>query len=465
MSSRADFRRLSAAAVGTAPVRAIDTGARRLAENRRSAAAEFPAMEPMRDRARAIRLHTLAHLDRYLEQFADAAEAAGCVVHFASDAADTNRIVCAIASEHGVGSIVKSKSMVTEEIALNQALEADGRTVVETDLGEFIIQLAGDRPSHIIAPVLHRTRFEVGELFRDRLGVAYTDDPVALNAVARRHLRDIFLKADMGISGANFGVAESGSICLVTNEGNGRLTTTAPPVHVAVMGMERIVPSFGDLAVMLEVLARSATGQRLSVYTNIVTGPRRLSDPDGPDVVHVVIVDNGRSRVLGTDAAEILACVRCGACLNICPVYRRAGGHAYGTTYSGPVGAVLNPALMGQSNWGELAHASSLCGACQEVCPVRIDIPTLLVRSRTAGVASGHANHTLQSAMRAYAAAAVRPPAFRALLKTGALLGNLRGTDSIMSLPFMGRGWTDQRDLRAPARRTFHDRWKDRHGT
>jgi L-lactate dehydrogenase complex protein LldF len=354
--------------------------------------------------------------------------------------------------------------MVTEEIELNAALEADGRTVVETDLGEFIIQLAGDRPSHIIAPVLHRTRFEIGELFRDELGVDYTDDPVELNAIARHYLRDIFLSADMGISGVNFGVAESGSICLVTNEGNGRLTTTAPPVHVAVMGMERLVPTFGDLSVMLEVLARSATGQRLSVYTNIVTGPRRPADPDGPTAVHIVIVDNGRSRALGSDAAEILACIRCGACLNICPVYRRAGGHAYATTYSGPVGAVLNPALMGQSDWGELAHASSLCGACLDVCPIRIDIPELLVKSRSAGVASGNVDRGLAVAMHAYAAAAVRPAAFRAMLKTGGLLGNLRRSDSITSLPFMGGSWTEQRDLRPPARRTFHDRWRDRDG-
>jgi L-lactate dehydrogenase complex protein LldF len=422
-------------------------------------------MELMRDRARAIRLHTLAHLDSLLEQFADAAEAVGCVVHFAEDAADANRIICDIADEHGSQSIAKSKSMVTEEIGLNAALEAGGRTVVETDLGEFIIQLADDRPSHMIAPVLHRTRFEVGALFRDELGVAFTDDPVELAAIARRYLRDIFLTADMGISGVNFGVAESGSLCLVTNEGNGRLTTTAPPIHVAVMGMERLVPTFGDLAVMLEVLARSATGQRLSVYTNIVTGPRRPSDPDGPDEVHIVIIDNGRSRVLGADTAEILACIRCGACLNICPVYRRAGGHAYGTTYSGPVGAVLNPALMGQSDWGELAHASTLCGACREVCPVCIDIPTLLIRSRSAEVASGLADRTLEAAIRAYAAAAVRPAAFRALLKAGGLLGTLGRAESMTRLPFMAGGWTEKRELRAPARRTFHDRWKDRDGT
>jgi L-lactate dehydrogenase complex protein LldF len=451
--------------LGTPPIRAVEDGARRLVENRIRAAAEFAAMDQMRDQARAIRLHTLRHLDTLLEQFADTAEAAGCHVHFAGDASEATRIVRQIAADHDARSIVKSKSMVTEEIDLNAALESDGRRVVETDLGEFIIQLAGDRPSHIIAPVLHWTRFEIGELFRDQLGVEYTDDPTRLNDIARRHLREIFLTADMGISGVNFGVAESGSICIVTNEGNGRLSTTAPRVHVAVMGMERLVPTFGDLAVMLEVLARSSTGQRLSVYTNIVTGPRRSGDDDGPESVHIVIVDNGRSRTLGGDTAEILACIRCGACLNICPVYRRTGGHAYGTTYPGPIGAVLNPALMTLGEWGDLSHASSLCGACLEVCPVRIDIPSLLVRTRVAEAASGNGDPTLRSAMKAYAAAAVRPRAFRALLKTGALLGTIGRSDTISSLPFMGRAWTDHRELRAPAKRTFHDRWRARRGT
>jgi len=465
VTDRANFRNLSAAAVGTAPAIAGEAGARRQVQKQLKAAAEFPAMEAMRHQARAIRLHALADLDQLLDQFIDAAEAAGCSVHFAENAAEATDLVTSIAATHNAQSIVKAKSMVTEEIELNAALEADGRTVVETDLGQFIIQLDNDRPSHIIAPVLHRTRYDIGEIFRDQLGVPYTDTPSKLNAIARSHLRSIFLQADMGISGVNFGVAESGSICVVTNEGNGRLSTTAPPVHVAVMGLERLVPTFGDLSVMLEVLARSATGQRLSVYTNIVTGPRRPDDPDGPDSVHIVIVDNGRSGVLGSESAEILACIRCGACLNICPVYRRAGGHAYGATYPGPVGAVLNPALMGRQDWGELAHASSLCGACQDVCPVRIDIPGLLVKSRAVDVAAGGANRDLRAAMTAYTSAAVRPSAFRALLKTGGLLGLVGKQGYLKALPWMGRGWTDSRDLRAPARRSFHDRWKDRHGT
>ena len=464
MIEQSDFRGMAAAAIGTPPVAAVEDGARRLARKRMAATELYAPMEAMRDRARQIRLHTLANLDRYLEQFVDAAERNGTSVHFAANDIEARALVIRIAQDHDVRTIVKSKSMVTEEIHLNPALEAAGLEVVETDLGEFIIQIADDRPSHIIAPVLHRTRFEVGELFSSELGVAYTDEPTELNAIARSHLRRIFLAADMGISGVNFGVAETGSVTLVTNEGNGRLTTTAPRVHVAVMGMERLVPSVTDLAVMLEVLARSATGQALSVYTNVTTGPRRPGDADGPDDVHIVIVDNGRTDVLAGDMTEILACIRCGACLNICPVYRHAGGHAYGTTYSGPVGAVLNPALMGQSAWGELAHASSLCGACQEVCPIRIDIPGLLVKSRAEGVAEGTAGRQVAAGIKAYAAAATRPSAFRALLKTGGLLGSTRKDGFISSLPFMGKGWTETRDLRAPARRSFHDRWKDRNG-
>ena len=326
--------------LGTDAVKAVSVGARRLAGMREVAFAEYSNGEHMRDRARGIRLRTLADLDRHLATFADSVERRGGTVHWAADGEEANAIVAGIARAAGVEQVVKSKSMVTEEIELNEALERHGVDVVETDLGEFIVQLADDRPSHIIAPVLHKTRFEIGELFARKLAVPYTDDATELNAIARRHLRSIFLSADMGISGVNFAVAETGSVCLVTNEGNGRLTTTAPRIHVAVMGMERIVPTFADLGVMLEVLARSGTGQRLSVYTNIVTGPRRPDYPDGQEEFHVVVLDNGRSRILAGESGEILACIRCGACLNVCPVYRETGGHAYGDVYSGPIGAV-----------------------------------------------------------------------------------------------------------------------------
>jgi L-lactate dehydrogenase complex protein LldF len=421
-------------------------------------------MEQTRDEARRIRLHTLANLDSYLDKFAGMVTATGGTVHWASDAAEANEIIVRIAEDEGAMSAVKSKSMVTEEIELNQALARSGIEVVETDLGEFIIQLADDKPSHIIAPIMHKTRQDVGELFNRQLGLEYTEDPEALNAAARSHLRRIFLEADMGISGVNFAVAESGSIALVTNEGNGRLTTTAPRVHVAVMGMERIVPSLRDLGVMLEVLARSATGQKLTTYTTIITGPRRPDDPDGPERLHVVVLDNGRSEVLGGSTAEVLACIRCGACLNVCPIYRETGGHAYGTTYSGPIGAVLNPSLLSLNDFGDLAYASSLCGACLDACPVRIDLPNLLVDLRNQYADAGLDHGSLRRAIRLYAKSATRPALFRALIRGGALLGRIpRSEDGwISSLPLMGKNWTADRDFPKPDPRPFHKRWKDR---
>ncbi len=449
--------------IGTSGTAALEAGARRLTGGRLSASEGFPPMEDMRDRARAIRLHALGHLDELLGRFADAVEELGGHVHFAADGADAIDYIRNLARRENVRRIVKSKSMVTEEIHLNAALEEDDLEVVETDLGEFIIQLAGETPSHIIAPVMHKTRYDVGELFADELGVDYTDDPQELNGIARRHLREIFLTADMGISGCNVAIAESGSIVLVTNEGNGRLTTTAPRIHVAVMGMERIVPTAADAAVILEVLARSATGQRLSVYTNFVTGPRRSDDPDGPDEFHVVILDNGRSRVLGGDTSEVLACIRCGACLNVCPVYREVGGHAYGTTYSGPIGAVLNPSLMGLERWHDLPYASSLCSACLEACPVRIDLPELLLRLRRRAVEDQHGPEGLERALSWYTRLATNPRLWRGATRAGGLGARLVAKrDWIRSLPGRGSAWTDHRDLPAPAAKPFHTRWKER---
>ena len=449
--------------LGTPGIAALNAGSRRLTSHRLEAGIDFPAMEEMRDRARSIRLHALNHLDELLEQFADAVEGQGGHVYFAEDGDEAAAYIRELARAKDVGRIVKSKSMVTEEIHLNDALEAADLEVVETDLGEFIIQLAGETPSHIIAPVMHKTRYDVGELFSEKLGVDYTDDPQELNGIARRHLREIFLTADMGISGCNVAIAESGSIVLVTNEGNGRLATSAPRIHVAVMGMERIVPSLADASVILEVLARSATGQRLRVYTNIVTGPRRPGDPDGPDEFHVVILDNGRSRVLGSDTAEVLACIRCGACLNVCPVYREVGGHAYGTTYSGPIGAVLTPSLMGMAEWHDLPYASSLCGACLDACPVRIDLPELLLKLRRDAVTDGHPPEGLERLLNWYTKLATNPRLWRGATRTGGLGARLVAREGwIRSLPGRGSAWTDHRDLPAPDPKPFHTRWKER---
>jgi L-lactate dehydrogenase complex protein LldF len=449
--------------LGTAKVAAVEDGARRLYRHRAEAVAAYPAMEEMRGQARAGRINALANLDRLLARFADQVESAGGKVWWAADAAEANQIVTRIAADAGAGLVAKSKSMVTEETELNHALEAAGIEVVETDLGEFIVQLGNDRPSHLIAPVLHTTRFDVARLFADRLGVAYTDVPEELNDIARSHLRRVFLSADVGVSGVNIGIADTGTVILVTNEGNGRFVTTAPRVHIALMGMERLVETVGEAAAVLEVLARSGTGQRLSVYTTMLTGPRRPGDPDGPDELHVVILDNGRSRVLGSNVAEVLACIRCGACLNVCPVYRRVGGHSYGSVYAGPVGAVLTPALEGPERWADLPYASTLCGACREVCPVGIDLPGLLLASRASTALRGGLEPGLRRAVRAYAAVATRPRAWRLALAAAGQAGRLvPGKGWIESLPWYGSAWTDSRHLPRPAARSFRQRWKER---
>ncbi len=452
--------------VGTPEADAVNHGVRTLAAKRDRAAQEFDGWEQMRDRVRAIRLHSLNNLDRLLGRFADQLTEVGGFVHFANDADEANRIVAQILRDTGSRRVVKSKSMVTEEIELNEYLDQRGFSVVETDLGEFIAQLAGETPSHIIAPVLHKTRFDIGALFSEHLGVQETSDPTELNQIARNHLREIFLGADAGISGVNMAIADTGSIVTVTNEGNGRLCTTAPRVHIAVMGMERIVPNWEDAAATLEVLARSATGQRLSVYTNVVTGPKRAEDPDGPEQVHVVIVDNGRSEILGGETAEILACIRCGACLNICPVFREVGGHAYGTVYSGPVGSVVTPGLHGLNPWWELPYASTLCGACEEVCPVRIQIPSMLVKLRERAASEEMLPGWLERGMSRYSKAASEPKRWANAKKWAyRLTAPFSSRGWIRRIPGPGRGWTAYRDLRRPAKESFADWYRSRNGT
>lgn len=425
----------------------------------------LPDADAVRDRARLIRAHTLSRLDTYLEQFAANAERAGAHVHFAADAHALNRLVAGIARTHAVKSAVKGKSMISEEAELNPALEAQGVRVVETDLGEYIIQLAGEHPSHILAPAIHKTKEQIGQLFHDKLGVPVYTEPADMTAAARARLRLEFLNADMGISGVNFGVAETGTLCLVENEGNGRLTTTTPRVHVALMGIERIVPTLDDLSVMLQVLARSATGQKTAVYTNLITGPRRNDEGDGPDELHIILLDNGRSRVLGTEVAEILYCIRCGACLNACPVYREIGGHAYGSVYPGPVGAVLTPALRGIAPWSDLPQASSLCGMCREVCPVRIDIPRMLLVERDEATRAGKMPWWLRLGLHAYSFAVTRPALFQ-IATWGARVGTrVLGAPNkgwIRALPPPLNAWTQSRDFPAFAKESFSSKWEKR---
>ena len=457
------FRERSVRELGTQKVVNIGLATRRKTRDRIDASAAYPPMEAMRDRAREIRLHTLSRLSEYLDQFAESVEQRGGTVFFAADASEANDYVARLAADRGVRSVVKSKSMVTEEIELNRHLESQGLQVVETDLGEFILQLAGEKPAHIISPVMHKNRHEIAELFASELDMEYSDDPIVLNAVARQHLRSIFLAADMGISGVNFGVADTGTISTVTNEGNARLTTAAPRIHVAIMGMERVVPNSGDLTVMLEVLARSGTGQALTVYTSLITGPRAWNEQDGPDELHVVILDNGRSRALASSSAEILACIRCGACLNVCPVFREAGGHAYGSTYPGPIGAVLTPALFGHDEWGDLPFASSLCGACKDACPIRIDIPSLLLEQRAESMNVGDDFGWLKPGIAAYRRLATNPVLWRGFLAAGAVFGKASG-EWVTRLPFHAGNWTSTRDLPAPATQSFHSWWKEHRG-
>ena len=455
---------------------ALTRATKRYITNRTNAMAGLPNADAVRDHARRVRAHTLSHLDSYLAQFAEAVEAAGGQVHWATDAAEARRVILDLARSHGVKLAVKSKSMLGDELGVNHALEAAGVRVVETDLGEYIVQLAGERPSHILTPAIHKTRQQVGDLFHAKLGIPLTHEPAELTRAARAELRRIFFSADMGITGVNFGVAETGTLCLATNEGNGRMATTLPRLHVALMGIERLAPTLDDLSVILQLLGRNSTGQKLTVYTNLLTGPRRPSsrrsglqpdtadgEPDGPQELHVVLVDNGRSRILGSHLAEILYCIRCGTCLGACPVYREIGGHAYGSVYMGPIGSVLTPALYGIEGWSDLPHASSLCAACRDACPVRIDLPGLLLELRDESVRAGRSPRWLRWGMRAYRMVATSPARFRwasRLAAWGSRLLARRGW--IRRLPPPLSAWTDHRDFPAFAAKTFSQQWRER---
>ena len=428
---------------------------------RREAFAGFPEGEGLRDAAREIKEATLQHLDRYLEQLVENVERLGGRVHYATTPEEARAIILDIARQAGARIAVKSKSMATEEIHLNEALEAAGITPVETDLGEYIIQLAHERPSHIIAPAIHKTKGQIADLFTKELGRTVAADPEALTKLARGELRAKFLEADLGITGANFAVADTGTVVLVTNEGNGRMVTSLPRVHVAVMGVEKVVPSMTDLMVFLAILAKSATGQKLSVYTTLVQGPRRAGELEGPEEFHLVLLDNGRIAQLAGPLREALYCLRCGACLNVCPVYRQIGGHAYGHTYPGPIGILLTAMLNGPGAVKDLAHASSLCGACADACPVRIDIPRMLIELRREVDEKRIAPWTERIVFKAFGWLLTRPALYRLAASVGRLLQRPFVRDgAIRSLPLFG-DWTRTRDLPMVARRTFRERWRN----
>jgi L-lactate dehydrogenase complex protein LldF len=429
---------------------------------RREAFTRFPEGEQLRDQARAIKEATLQRLDHWLERLVTNIEHRGGHVHYATTGDEARDIILDICRRAGARLAVKTKSMATEEIELNEALGRAGITPVETDLGEYIIQLAHEKPSHIIAPAIHKTRGQVAALFTRELGRPVAADPEVLTRIARVELREKFLRADVGITGANFAVAETGTLVLVTNEGNGRMVTSLPRVHIAVVGVEKVVPSMTDLMVFLRILAKSATGQTLSVYTTLVQGPRRPGELEGPDELHLVLLDNGRIRQLAGPLREALSCLRCGACLNVCPVYRQIGGHAYGYTYPGPIGILLTAMLHGQEAVPDLAHASSLCGACLEACPVRIDIPKMLIELRRSGVETRTAPWAERLVFRAVTAVVTRPALYQRVAGLARLLQRPFVRDgAIRRLPLFLGAWTRTRDLPAVAHRTFRERWAE----
>ncbi|HYM71879.1 MAG TPA: LutB/LldF family L-lactate oxidation iron-sulfur protein [Stellaceae bacterium] len=434
---------------------------------RAEAIARLPEFEALRDLGKAIKDHTLAHLDFYLELYERNVIAAGGTVHWARNAAEARAAVLDICRSVGARIVTKGKSMVAEEIALNDHLEANGITPVETDLGEYIIQLRHEPPSHIIAPAIHLMKEQVEETFR----ASHTGlDPArplsearAMCAEARTMLRPQFLAADVGITGANFLVAETGSSIIVTNEGNGDLTQTLPKVHIVIASLEKIVPTLEDAATLLRLLARSATGQEFSSYTTISTGPRRPGDLDGPEQYHVVLVDNGRTALLGGEFQEMLRCLRCAACLNHCPVYAAVGGHAYGWVYPGPMGAVLTPALVGIEEAGHLPNASSFCGRCESVCPVKIPLPKMMRHWRERQFAQRQAPPVYRRGLKLWAWVAQRPGLYHEVVEVaGRVLGWAGGhRGRFRSLPFAG-GWTQVRDMPAPEGRSFHSLWAER---
>ena len=441
---------------------------------RAAAVAEVPDWEHLRDAGSAIKADVMARLPELLEQFEAAFTAAGGQVHWARDANDANAIVTELVRRTGADEVVKVKSMATQEIGLNEALEAAGISAWETDLAELIVQLGHDKPSHILVPAIHRNRAEIREIFLREMGSVglaadadLTDEPRMLAMTARRHLRRKFLSARVAVSGANFGIAETGTLSVVESEGNGRMCLTLPETLITVMGIEKLLPTWQDLEVFLQLLPRSSTGERMNPYTSMWTG---VTPGDGPQDVHVVLLDNGRTAALADDVGRAaLHCIRCSACMNVCPVYERTGGHAYGSVYPGPIGAVLSPLLTGIEDNASLPYASSLCGACFDACPVKIDIPSLLVDLRHRHVEHERSEHRLPTPERVAMAAAswMMSDAGRfALAQKGAGAGRLLSRNGrIAALPPPLSGWTAARDAPTPPKETFRQWWSRTRGT
>ncbi|MGJ7911964.1 LutB/LldF family L-lactate oxidation iron-sulfur protein [Neobacillus sp. LXY-1] len=426
---------------------------------------ELSNWEDWRNHGEEIRQHVLEHLDYYLEQLSDNISKRGGHVFFAQTKEEANEYIRGVVQRKNAKKIVKAKSMVTEEIGLNTMLEEEGCDVVETDLGEYILQLDDhDPPSHIVVPALHKNKEQIREVFAEKIGYTKTTKPEELAYHARVTLREKFLSADLGITGCNFAVAETGSFALVTNEGNADLVTALPKTQITVMGMERIVPTFEEMEVLVSLLTRSAVGQKLTSYITVLTGPREELDVDGPEEFHLVIVDNGRSDILGSEFQSILQCIRCGACINVCPVYRHIGGHSYGSIYPGPVGAVLTPLLGGYDDYKELPYASTLCGACTEVCPVKIPLHNLLHKHRQVIVErEGKAPFSEKLLMKAFGLGAASPILYKMGSKmASAAMNPFTDGDKISKGPGPLKAWTDIRDFPAPNKERFRDWFKNR---
>jgi L-lactate dehydrogenase complex protein LldF len=428
-------------------------------DKRARVVAEVPDWEELREAGRTIKAEVMRRLDDYLLQFEESVQGAGGHVHWARDAAEANAIVLDVARAHGVSEVVKVKSLTTDEIGLNDGLAAGGVHAIETDFAELILQLDGDWSSHILVPAIHRNRTEIRDLFRRTIasGQELSDDPRELAETARVYLREKFLDAKMGVSGGNFGVAESGTVVVVESEGNGRMCTTLPPVLVTVLGIEKLVPTFVDLEVFLQLLPRSATGERMNPYTSLWTG---VAAGDGPQEFHVVLLDNGRTRVLADEVGrQALHCIRCSACLNSCPVYARTGGHAYGSVYPGPIGAILTPQLRGVENAKSLPYASSLCGACYEVCPVKIDIPNVLLHLRDEVVREAGST-TERRAMRSLFRVFAKPRRYERAQRFARIVER-----PLRRAPGPLRQWTKTRDLKPMPKETFREWWSRERGT
>lgn len=433
----------------------LEASMERAVEHKHAAQAQIP-WDVLRERAHAVKAYAIDHLDELLVRFEREFEARGGRVLWAETADEAASHFLDVCRAHGARSVVKGKSMVSEELELNARLTAAGIEPVETDLGEYIVQLAGDRPSHIIAPAIHMSRQDVGSLFERKLRIEYTDDPETLSEIARTRLRRRYLEAGVGMTGANFGVAETGTVVVVENEGNGGLSSQAPPVHVVVMGIEKVIPALDDLVVFLKLLARSGTGQKMSTYVHHFLGPQ-----DGREM-YCIIVDAGRTALLADPVArESLYCIRCGACLNVCPVYRRVGGDAYGWVYPGPIGSVITPSMVGADDAGELPFASTLCGACAQECPVKIDLPHLLVHQRAKSVEAGAASSPLENtAVSAWARAMSSRRGYSLAVSAARAAGAVSAI-----LPWISpvaRAWTKERSMPKVASMTFKDWWARR---